>query len=92
MFQPIYRFLKYVFITNFNTDHISARKSKRLSDESFKSSATSDNSLAPALNHIVFGTIKKFDGQYLKQDKVTFNRKNLVNIYIAYEINLWPFI
>ena len=27
----------------------------------------------------------------LKQDIVTFNHKNIVNIYIVYEINLLPF-
>ena len=37
-----------------NTDYISSWKSKGLSDESFKSPATSDNSLNPALNY--YGT------------------------------------
>ena len=33
----------------------------------------------------------KFDDQCLKQDKVTFKHKTVVNIYIVYEINLWPY-
>ena len=27
----------------------------------------------------------------LKQDELTFNCKNMVNIYVVYEINLWLF-
>ena len=45
-----------------NTDHISAWKSKRLSDESIKALSTSDNSLSPSLNHIGTKTRGKFSG------------------------------
>ena len=82
----VYRFFKKIG----NTD-ISAWKSKRLSDESIKPASTTDNSLSPKLNHIGFRTRTKFDIQCLKQDKFIFNHKNLVNIYIAYEVNLLPF-
>ena len=34
---------------------------------------TSDDSVTPSLNHIGFQTRTKFDGQCLKQVKVTFN-------------------
>ena len=27
----------------------------------------------------------------MKQDKLTFNRNAVVNIYIVYDINFWPF-
>ena len=30
-------------------------------------------------------------GSCLKQDKLTFNHKAVVNIYIVYKINLWSF-
>ena len=33
----------------------------------------------------------KFDGIYLKQNKVTFNHKIVVNIYIVFGVNLGPF-
>ena len=46
VFQPIYRFFKKIG----NTNHISAWKTDRLSDESIENSATSENSLAPSLN------------------------------------------
>ena len=88
MFQPIYRFSKKIG----NTSHTSPWKAKGLSDQSIKAPATSDNSLFSSLNHIGFRTRINFDGQCLKQnDKVTFNHKPVVNIYIAYEINLWSF-
>ena len=72
-----------------NTDHISAWKSKGLSDESIKPPSTSDNSLAPSLSYI--GTRKrvKFVGSCLKQDKITVTHGKTVNLYIVYEINLW---
>ena len=34
----------------------------------------------------------KLDESCLKQDKLTFTHKQMVNIYIVYEINLWPLI
>ena len=85
MFQPIYRYFEKIS----NGIHISAWKSKGLSDEIMKPPATSGNSLAPSLNYIGFRPRIRFDGKYLKQDKVTFIRKNIVNIYIVYEITLW---
>ena len=35
--------------------------------------------------------ITKFDCQWLKQDKVTFNHKTVVIVYIFHEINFWLF-
>ena len=32
----------------------------------------------------------EFDGNCLKQEKLTFTHKEVVNIYIVYEINFWP--
>ena len=55
-----------------------------MSDEGSKPPATSDNSLA--LPSIGFRARIKFDDLWFKQDKVTFNHKTVVNIYIAYEI------
>ena len=60
-------------------------------DEIIKPTSTSANSLDPLLNCIGFVTRINVDGQCLKQDKATFNHKTVVNIYIVYEINLWPF-
>ena len=83
----MYRYFKKIG----NSDHISAWKSKGLSDESINLPATSDNSLTPSLDYIGVRIRVKFNGQCLKQDKVTFIHKKIMNIYIVYEINLWPF-
>ena len=62
-----------------NTDHTSAWKSNWLSD----------NKLSPLLSYINTKIRIKFIENCLKQDKITFTHKSLVNIYIVYEINLW---
>ena len=46
-----------------------------MSDESIKPPTTFDNSLAPSLYDIGVRTRLKFDDQYLKQDKLTFDHK-----------------
>ena len=56
--QPMDRYFKMIT----NTDYISSWKSKGLSAESIKPSATSDNSLAPALNYCGTKTSIKFTG------------------------------
>ena len=73
-----------------NSDHVSAWKSKGFSDESIKHPAASNNSLAPALNHILTKLQVKFGGSCLKLDKITFTHKALVNFYIVFEINSQP--
>ena len=57
-----------------------------MSNESIKPPTTSDNSLTPILNY--YGTKIKvsFDRTCLRHDKVTFNHRKMVNIYIAYKI------
>ena len=85
MFQPIHKYFKKIG----NTDHISAWKYRESADESIKPPSTSDNSLALLLSYIGTKTRLKFVRSCLKQDKITFTHKNIVNIYIAYEINLW---
>ena len=59
-----------------------------LSDESIKAAAASSYGLVPASNHIFTKLRVKFDGTYIKQEKVTFTYKQVVNIYIVYKINL----
>ena len=57
-----------------------------MSSESIKPPTSSDNSLTPILNY--YGTKIKvsFDRTCLRHDKVTFNHRKMVNIYIVYEI------
>ena len=74
-----------------NSDNISALKSKGLNDESIKSSVASNKSLGPTLNSINTKLQAKFDSSCLKQDKVTFTHKKVVNIYIVNEIHVRRF-
>ena len=68
VFQPMYRYFKIIT----NTDYISSWKSKKLSAESMKPPATSDNSFTPALNYHGTKRRVKFTGSCLKQSKVTY--------------------
>ena len=89
MLLPVYRYFKKIAIY---CDHICTWKSKGLSAESIKPLAASNNSLAPASNHINTKSRVIFDGHCLKQAKVTFTHNQKVNSYIVYEINLWSYI
>ena len=62
-----------------------------MSDESIKSPGVSNNSLAPALNYINAKLRVKFYGSSLKQGKIILTHKQVVNIYIVYDTNLWQF-
>ena len=68
-----------------NTNQISKRNSKGLSDEVIKTPAISDNGIAQ-LSDYGTKTRVKFDGSCLKQDKIKFNHEKIVKIYIAYEL------
>ena len=75
---------------NANRDIISAPKLKGLSGKIIKFFATS-NSAAPLQNYIGTKIRVKFDESCLKQEKLAFTHKNVVNIHIVYEIYLCPF-
>ena len=74
----------------FQTDssyHISSWTSKGLSNESIKLPSAPNNFLTPSLNYLGTKIRVNFSGSCLKQDKVTYSHKKIVNIYIVYEIN-----
>ena len=83
-FQPIYRYLKNIV----NSNHIPGWKYKGLSDESIKCPAAYRNILE---SYVSTKIQIKLDGSCLKQDKITFTHKQVVNAYIVYEINLRSF-
>ena len=60
--------------------------SKELSAESIKPPTTSDNSLIPELSYYDYNIRVKFTGSCLKQPKITYTHKEVVNIYIVYEL------
>ena len=84
VFQAVYRHLKKIA----NSNNILAWKSKWLSYESVTTPVSSNNSHDPVLNYINTKSWVKFDRICLKQDRATFTNKNVVIIYIVYEINL----
>ena len=69
-----------------NTDYISSWKSKGLAAESIKPSTTSDNILTPALNYYGNRVSVKFNGNRLRQQKVSYTHLNIVNIWTVYEL------
>ena len=81
----LYRYFKKIG----NTDHNSSWIFKGLPIESINPPAISDNSRTPSLNYIWTKTRVEFYGSCLKQDKVAFTHEKTVNIYIAFEVNLW---
>ena len=85
VFRPIYRHFKAFSITKY-LKYVSERKSKELSNESFKAISTSDNSLNPRLSYYGTKIRVKFTGDCLKQTKITYTHGKVVNIYIAYEL------
>ena len=82
MFQPVYRYFKFIANTSFISEWIS----KGLSSESIKPPTTSNNSLAPAINSYGTKTRVKFTGSCLQQSKLTYIHKKIVNIYVVYKL------
>ena len=83
VFQPINKYFKSIT----NSNYILSWIFKGLSNESIKPPSAPNNFLTPSLNYLDTKTRVKFSGKCLKQDKVTYNHGNIVNIYIVYEIN-----
>ena len=57
-----------------------------MSDESIKPLSTSREKLNPSLDYVGTTARVKFNGYWLRQEKITFNHGKIVNIYIVYEI------
>ena len=57
-----------------------------MSDESIKPPSTSNKMLNPSVDYVGTKARVKFNGDCLKQEKITFNHGKIVNIYIVYEI------
>ena len=77
VFQPINRYLKVIA----NTNYVLSWKSKGLSAESIKPPTTSDNS--PKLSYYGTKARVKFTGSCLKQSKISYTHRKVVNFYIV---------
>ena len=84
VFQALYRYFKLIP----NKKYISEWKSKGLSDKSIKPPTASDNSLSPLIDCLGNKTRLKFNGSCLKQNKLTYTHRIIVNIHIVYEISI----
>ena len=58
-----------------------------MSDESIKPPTTSNKMLNPSLDFVGTKARVKFNGDCLKQEKISFDHGKIVNIYIVYEID-----
>ena len=86
VFLSIFRYFKINTINNL-TNYVLSWQSKGLSAESVQLPTTSDNSLTPTLSYYYPSKIRvKFNGSCLKHDKITFNHRKVVNIYVVYEL------
>ena len=70
-----------------NGNYIYYWKYKGLSDERINSIKTSNHGTTPNLDYYGTKTRVEFNGSCLKQVSVTFSHKEVVNIYIVYEIS-----
>ena len=68
-----------------NTEYVSSWQSKGLSNETIGPPPISDNSLNPKLSYYGSKVKVRFAGSCLKQSKLTYTHRKIVNIYIAYE-------
>ena len=57
-----------------------------MSDESIKPPTTSNKMLNPSVDYVGTKARVKFNGDCLKQEKITFNHGKIVNIYVVYEL------
>ena len=62
-------------------------KSKRLSDENITPPYAPCNFVNLSLNYLGTKTRVRFNESCLKQDKITYNHRKIVSMYIIYEIN-----
>ena len=68
-------------------DRVLSWQSKGLSNEIIKPHTTYNNSLNPKLNYYGTKTRAKFIRSCLKQSRISYSHKKVVNIYIVYELD-----
>ena len=68
------------------TDYVLSWQSKGLPNESIKPSTTSNNSLSPRLSYYDTKIRVQFTKSCLKQSNYIFTHKDIVNIYIVYDL------
>ena len=84
VFQPMHKYLKIT--TAFFNNEISSWESKGLPNEKIASIITSNHSLTPRLIYRNARMRAAFTGNFLKQDKVTYGHRPILNIYTVYKL------
>ena len=82
VFQSMYRYIKKVAGVC-SANYIYFWKSKELFNDSITAPTTSDYSLNPQLSYFGTEIRVEFKGSCLKQDKITYDHRKIVNIYIV---------
>ena len=85
VFQPICRYFRRIIGVG-SSNYIYFSKSIGLSDERLNSNTASNYKNTPELSCYGTKIRVEFNGSCLKQDKVTYNHRKIVNIHIVYEI------
>ena len=87
VFHPMYRYFKMIDGVG-NGSYIYYWKLRGMSDERINSIKTPNHNITtPNLNYYGTKTGAELNRSCLKQDKVTFNHEEAVNIYIVYDIS-----
>ena len=73
-----------------NSNWITKRKSKGLSNENLEVVSITSNTLTPSVNYYWDKVRLRFIGSVLHQKTVTYSHKKVVNIYVVYEITNFP--
>ena len=85
VFLPINKYFRLNSVVN-TADYVLSWQSKGLSNESIRPPTTNNNSLTPELNYYGTKTKIKFTGSCLKQSDHIYTHKNVINLYIVYEL------
>ena len=86
VFQPIYRYFRRIIGVG-SGNYIYFWKSIGWSDKRFNSNTASNYKITPELSYYGTKIRVEFNGSGLKQDRVTYNHRKIVNIYIVYGIS-----
>ena len=88
VFHPIYNSFNRVGDSTNNTAYVHYWQSKGLSNVKINApGASSCNVRAPVLEYEGAGIKLKFNGDLLRQNKVTYNHGKIINIYIFYKLS-----
>ena len=85
VFQPLFKYLEVAHVGNIT--YILSRKSRAIHDTKIKAIVTNNYLLNPRINIYDMGKFRiKFNGSFLNRFPPTMTHRNVLNMYIVYEI------